>query len=216
MAPNEFKSTVAALAVTVMISLPAVAVAQEAPGEGQPGESFQVPKVPGPVAPDAPEEAETDTRSLIEDLAQADSAAAADRIEREIFRQWSKSGSPAMDLLLKRGRDALEVDKVDVALEHLRALTDHAPEFAEGWHTLALAYYQAEMYGPTMDALEHTLALNPDHFGALRGVAAIHEQTGDPARAYEAYARVREMRPHDEAVISAMERLAPEVQGIDI
>ncbi|MCR8546389.1 hypothetical protein M4578_01010 [Salipiger sp. P9] len=153
---------------------------------------------------------------LLEELGGADTQAAAERLEKALYLEWSKSGSAAMDLLLKRGRDALEVNDVTSAIDHLTALTDHAPAFAEGWHALALAYYQAEMFGPAMDALEHVLALNPEHFGALRGVGAVHEQLGNDALAYDAYTRVLELRPFDDEVTEALERLAGRVQGIEI
>ncbi|KUF12827.1 tetratricopeptide repeat protein [Pseudoponticoccus marisrubri] len=154
------------------------------------------------------------TAELLDELAQAETEAAARRLERQLMSEWSKSGSPAMDLLLKRGRDALEVDEVGAAIEHFRALTDHAPGFAEGWHGLALAYYQSERFGPAMDALGRALELNPQHFGALRGVGAIHEQIGNRALAYQAYERVLELRPHDSDVEQALGRLERAVKGI--
>ena len=152
-------------------------------------------------------------QDLLDKLAQAEDARAADRLERQLRQEWSKSGSAAMDLLLKRGQDALDVDQIDVAMEHLTALTDHAPDFAEGWHALALTYYRAEMFGPAADALERTLALNPHHFGALRGLGAIFEQVDKPHLAYDAYSRVLSMRPHDSEVIDALERLERRVNG---
>lgn len=65
-------------------------------------------------------------------------------IEDKIWREWSKSGSPAMDLLLDRGRDAMEAGDYVKAIEHLTALTDHAPEFAQGFHLRATAYYNVD------------------------------------------------------------------------
>lgn len=180
----KFKSTVRAVATLVMISLPAGLWAQDRAAE------------------------------LLEDLRAAETETQAQRLERQVIDEWSKSGSAAMDLLLKRGRDALEVKEVGPAIEHFRALTDHAPEFAEGWHGLALAYFQADRYGPAMDALERVLALNPQHFGALRGVGAINEQIGRAELAYEAYSRVLEMRPHDSDVIEAMTRLERKALGV--
>ncbi|MCR9108648.1 tetratricopeptide repeat protein [Marivita sp. XM-24bin2] len=153
------------------------------------------------------------TADLLDELAQAEDERAAERLERQVRQEWSKSGSAAIDLLLKRGEDALEVDNVDVALEHLRAVTDHAPDFAEGWHALALAYYRKEMFGPAADALERTLALNPKHFGALRGLGAIFEQVDKPHLAYDAYSRVLSLRPHDSDVLDALERLELRVNG---
>lgn len=182
----KFKPTLTALATLVMFSLPLSARAED----------------------------RLDT--LMQELKQAETETAAQRLENQIITEWSKSGSPSMDLLLKRGRDALEVNDSAAAIEHFHALTDHAPDFAEGWHGLALAYFAAENFGPAMDALEHVLALNPDHFGALRGVGAIHERVGNTALAYRAYQKVLELRPHDADLTKAMERLEREAIGIEL
>ena len=63
-----------------------------------------------------------------------------EQVEQKIWSEWSKSGSPAMDLLLDRGRKAMEEGDWTAAIEHLTALTDHAPDFAEGWNARATAY----------------------------------------------------------------------------
>lgn len=160
--------------------------------------------------------AETRAEQLLNDLAMAQDDQSAARIERQLITEWSKSGSATRDLLLKRGQDALDLSEWRHASEHFRALTDHAPDFAEGWHGLALAYFQLEMLGPAMDALERTLALNPNHFAALRGVGAIHERTGKPSLAYEAFERVLRLRPHDEEVQNALERLEQSVRGVTL
>jgi len=149
---------------------------------------------------------------LLDEL-RAAPAEQAQRIERDIRRIWSRTGSATMDLLLKRGRDALEVNDSAKAMQHFTALTDHAPDFAEGWHGLALAYYQAQRYGPTVDALERTLALNPQHFGAMKGLGAVLEQVGMPDRAYDAYSLVLDINPNDTDVIEALERLETRVKG---
>ncbi|WP_244437538.1 hypothetical protein [Roseivivax isoporae] len=150
---------------------------------------------------------------LLSQLAEAEDDVAAQRVERELQLEWSKSGSAAMDLLLKRGRDAMEVNDLDAAVEHLTALTDHAPDFAEGWLALSLAYYAKELYGPAAYALERTLALNPDHFGALQGVGAIFDHLDEPQRAYDAYAMAARLRPHDQTLLDAMERLERDARG---
>ncbi|MCC1494084.1 tetratricopeptide repeat protein [Cognatishimia sp. F0-27] len=158
--------------------------------------------------------AEDRAADLLRQLGEAENAAAAQRLERQVIDAWGKSGSASMDLLLKRGHDALAVRDHAAATEHFRALTDHAPAFAEGWHGLALAYFQAERFGPAMDALERTLTLNPQHFAAMRGIGAIHERVDRPVLAYEAYARALALRPHDEDVEKAMERLERVALGI--
>ncbi|WP_255209607.1 tetratricopeptide repeat protein [Sulfitobacter donghicola] len=128
-------------------------------------------------------------------------------VERDIEREWSRSGSAAMDLLLKRGRDAMAVGEFSVAIDHLTALTDHAPEFAEGFHARATAYYRANLYGPAADDLETALALNPDNFNAIFGLAVLLEEVGNSRSAAQLYRRVLALNPNHENAKSALEQL---------
>jgi Flp pilus assembly protein TadD len=138
------------------------------------------------------------------------------RLERQITTEWSKSGSPAMDLLLQRGREAIREDDLPAAIEHLTALTDHAPDFAEGWNARATAYFRAGHYGPALDDITRTLALNPHHFGALAGLGAILRETGNKAGALAAYKAALAIHPHMEQVIEATRRLETELAGQSI
>lgn len=153
-----------------------------------------------------------DTDVLLEKLAEAPESEAK-TLARDVRRSWARSGSASADLLLKRGRDALRAKKLDAAIEHFTALTDHAPDFAEGWHMRASAYYQSELYGPAIEDLARTLALNPNHFDAIQGLGAIFEQLKDYDRAYEAYAQVLAIHPFHADVLEAMERVEPKVKG---
>ena len=155
---------------------------------------------------------ETDQTVLLAQLAEADRAQAI-QLNRQLQAIWSKSGSSSMDLLLKRGRDAMETGDTAAAIEHLTALTDHAPDFAEGWHARASAYFEAELFGPAIADLERALSLNPDNYNAIFGLGTILETFGDPERAYQAYTRVLTIHPHHEDVLTAVERLKPSVEG---
>ena len=77
-------------------------------------------------------------------------AEAAGRIESEIWIEWSKSGSPAMDLLLQRGRDAMSVGENAAAIEHFTAIIDQSPDFAEAWNARATAFYNSGDFGPAV------------------------------------------------------------------
>ena len=153
--------------------------------------------------------------ALLADLAQAEPAAAI-RIDRELQAIWTKSGSSSMDLLLRRGREAMEEGDTRAAIEHFTALTDHAPEFAEGWHMRAQAFYAAELFGPAVADLERALALNPHNYNAIFGLGAILESFGDEERAYDAYSRVKAMHPHHEEVEAALGRLESRVGGTSL
>ncbi len=139
-----------------------------------------------------------------------------ERAQADILREWSKSGSPTMDLLLKRGKEAIEAGDLAAAIEHLTALTDHAPEFAEGWNARATAFFLAGEFGPSLADIRRTLALNPHHFGALTGLGTILEQSGQPEEAMRAYRAVLALNPHQENVRQALERLEKDANGVDI
>ncbi|MEP2030225.1 MAG: tetratricopeptide repeat protein [Paracoccaceae bacterium] len=140
-------------------------------------------------------------------------AAQAIQLDRAVQAEWSKTGSASMDLLLKRGRDALEVKDFPAAIEHLTALTDHAPDFPEGWHLRATAYYQSDLYGPALADLQTALRLNPDNYNAIFGLAVMLEELGDKQRAYEAYTRVRDIHPNHSELSEALARLERDVSG---
>ncbi|MEM1302370.1 MAG: tetratricopeptide repeat protein, partial [Pseudomonadota bacterium] len=134
-------------------------------------------------------------------------------IEDKIWQEWSKSGSPAMDLLLERGRAALEDDKVGEAIEHFTALTDHAPDFAQGWHARATAYYEAKLYGPAIADIQMALRLEPRHFGALSGLAVILEDLDRPTQALEVLRAVEAIHPHRENLRERIDRLEKRTAG---
>ncbi len=140
----------------------------------------------------------------------------AGRIETEIWIEWSKSGSPALDLLLQRGRDALELGDTQAAIEHFTAIIDQAPDFAEGWNARATAYYQAGEFGPSVADIAQVLQRNPRHFGALAGLGSILEESGSPERALEVYKAALAIHPHLEGVADAIARLEAQEMGQEL
>jgi tetratricopeptide (TPR) repeat protein len=138
------------------------------------------------------------------------------QIEERVYRHWSQSGSPSMDLLLRRGREALEAEDPALAIEHFTALTDHAPDFAEGYHLRATAYYRLDLYGPAIDDLGRALTLNPNHFGAMTGLAVLLEETGEPGRALEVFRMAATIHPQRPDVSEAIERLAAQLADVEI
>ncbi|HBM41459.1 MAG TPA: hypothetical protein DD402_16650, partial [Sulfitobacter sp.] len=126
---------------------------------------------------------------------------------RDVQRAWARSGSAAMDLLYSRGRDAMSEGDTTLAIDHLTALTDHAPDFAEGYHARAQAYFAAGLYGPAIDDLETTLALNPQQYNAIFGLGAILQEFGDLRAAADLYRRVLSINPHHDNAQRALDGL---------
>ncbi|WP_209016008.1 tetratricopeptide repeat protein [Roseibium sp. RKSG952] len=153
-----------------------------------------------------------DETALLEQLSQATPEQAIS-IDRQLQALWSQSGSASADLLLERGREALNDGDIDAALDHLTALTDHAPEFAEGWHVRASAFFGLERFGMAVADLEYALTLNPNNYEAIYGLGLIFEVIGQPEEAYEAYSRALSIHPHHEEVTNAVNRLKPQIEG---
>ena len=137
----------------------------------------------------------------------------ADQILGKISAEWSKSGSPALDLLLQRGRDALEAGDSYIAIGHLTALVDHAPTFAEGYNARATVYFTVNMYGPALDDIRTTLALNPRHLGAMTGLAVILSELGEDVGALQSWREVLRLHPANTEAAAAVQRLERLVEG---
>lgn len=135
------------------------------------------------------------------------------RVEAEIELAWSKSGSPAMDLLLRRGQEAMAAGDFATAIEHLTALIDHDPDFPEGWNARATAYYQAGRFGESLSDIRETLRREPRHFGALFGFGLILEELEEPEKALEVYRAAEVIHPHMPALKEAIDRLVAKTEG---
>lgn len=136
-----------------------------------------------------------------------------EKVQEQILRLWSRSGSDSMDLLLTRGRAALRDGDMVKALHHFSALVDHAPGFAEGWNARATAFFMHGEYGQALADIERALALEPRHFGALSGLGLILDQLDEDEAALRAYRETLKLNPHIERIREAAERLSPEVDG---
>lgn len=177
----RFKCIVAALALALGFSLPAVA--------------------------------QTDRLDqLFAELSQADEEGSL-RIEQQIIAEWGKSGSASIDLLLRRGQDALDDGAPDAALDHFSALVDHAPDFAEGYYLRATSFYLLDEIGPAMADLEEVLTRNPRHFEAMRGLAVMMEETGRPAEALALYGMILEIVPFSAEAQAERLRLQQQLEG---
>jgi tetratricopeptide (TPR) repeat protein len=117
---------------------------------------------------------------------------------------------------LRRGREATEAGDFDVAIEHLTAVTDHAPNFAEGWHARATAFYLKGLYGPALDDLHKALLLNPNNYNAIFGLGMMLTEFDDLDRAEQAFSQVIDLNPNHENASNALERLTMDGIGREL
>lgn len=146
----------------------------------------------------------------------AKDAGEAGRIEAEIQIEWARSGSPAMDLLMQRGDDAMEAGNFAAAAEHYTAVIDHDPDFLLAWDSRASAYYALGDIGPALADMGHVLSADPRHYDVLAGLGTILEETGDEKRALKAYLAAQAIHPYIQPVNDAIERLETKLEGQEL
>ena len=134
-------------------------------------------------------------------------------VERQIYQAWSRSGSDTADYLLRRGRTAMEADDLEAAYDHFTALTDHAPDFAEGWNARATLLFQMGAYGQSIADIQRVLAIEPRHFGALSGLGIMLEEMQEWDAALAAYREAHAIHPHRPDLNEAIDRIEQELEG---
>ena len=71
-----------------------------------------------------------------------------------------------------------------------------APNFAEGWNARATLHYLMDNYDDSIRDIQHTLSLEPRHFGAISGLGLIYLELGEEAAALRAFEKALEINPH--------------------
>lgn len=145
-------------------------------------------------------------------------AAAADEDEAKgladlIGSIWMRTASDTASLLMSRAVAAIEAKNYPLALQVLDRLVVLQPSWSEAWNKRASVRYFAGDLDGSMADVDRVLKLEPRHFGALDGLAAILQRTGFPKRALEVYRRTLAIYPHQPGVEKMVQKLTLEVEG---
>ena len=150
---------------------------------------------------------------LFADLKRERNEKAAERIAGNIWNEWSQSGSASIDLMMQWSQKAIEGQKFDVALDFLDQVVTLQPTYAEGWNRRATVHFMMKNYGKSMSDIDHTLQLEPRHFGALSGLAQIMAATGHKQSALEAWQKVLGIYPMMRSAQDQVATLSEELAG---
>jgi tetratricopeptide (TPR) repeat protein len=153
--------------------------------------------------------------TLFSELKRERNERAARRIADSINLEWRRSGSASVDLMMQWAAKAAEDKKFDVALDFLDQVITMRPDYAEGWNRRATVHYAMENYAKSMSDIDRTLRLEPRHFGALNGLAAIMKQRGLKQQALNAYQRVLAVYPMMRSAQGEVATLTEELAGED-
>lgn len=168
------------------------------------------------IADTAPVRADqTDPRldSLFVRLKAAVSADEARWLEDAIWQLWSEPKTAGGRVLMRDGLAAMEAELYDAALESFDALVAIEPDFAEAWNRRATARYLAGDFNGSVADIQHVLALEPRHFGALSGLGLIYDALDEKPAAIKAFRAALEIDPHMEAIRARLDQLVKEVEG---
>lgn len=150
---------------------------------------------------------------LFSELKRERNERAAERISGRIWAAWNESGSANIDLMMQWSQKALEDKKFDVALDFLDQVVVMRPDYAEGWNRRATVHFMMNNFAKSMVDIEHTLELEPRHFGALSGMAQIMKNRGRTELALDAYERVLAIYPMMRSAQSEVATLSEELAG---
>jgi len=188
-------------ALLIALSLLSFALPASAQGDDKP-------------APLAPREAPSvRLEKLFSELKRERNEKAAERVATRIGEELVCSGSASVDLMMQWAREALDAKKYHVALDFLDQIVVLRPDYAEGWNRRATVHFAMHNYGKAMSDIERTLRLEPRHFGALSGMAAILKATGRKASALGAFERVLAIYPMMRSAQNEVATLADELAG---
>lgn len=146
-------------------------------------------------------------------LATADTPDAAKTIQATIERLWGYSGSDTVNLLMQRASKALGAKDNDQALKFMDYVVQLAPDYAEGFNRRAYIHFSRNDMASAVGDLRRAIALEPNHFRALDGLAQIWRQTGNAKGALSVVKQLLEVHPHWEGGARMAEELAREVEG---
>jgi Tfp pilus assembly protein PilF len=153
------------------------------------------------------------SQELLDKLKKAATDAEAAELEEQVWDAWMNSGSPTVDILMKRGLEALEGDDPELARDMFDRAILIKPDYAEGWNRRSLLFFNEGKYGEAVQDIEAALQHEPRHFGAWIGLAMIFEQTSRPEAALEAYRKALAIYPLAKAAKQGEKRMILTVEG---
>ena len=163
--------------------------------------------------PKSPEEASKSLQSLYAFLATETDHPTGGKIGAAIEKLWRYSGGDTVNLLIDRAEQFSMKNESERGLPLVDAAVDLAPDYAEAWSHRAYLHYRMQNYAAALGDMRRALALEPNHFRALDGMAKILLLLGEKKAALAAYEQLLKVHPNIEGGPEALEVLKKEVEG---
>jgi tetratricopeptide (TPR) repeat protein len=150
---------------------------------------------------------------LLTALSTMEDPSLAEKVMAAIERIWRMPGGDTVNLLIDRASDAANKNNTELALKLLDAAVDLAPDYPEAWSRRAFVFYLKGDTERALGDLRRTLALEPNHFKALEGLARMLQEQGQQKGALKALEQLQKLNPHTPGAKTAIENLKKEVEG---
>ncbi len=223
-------SKLAALALGLILTSAFAVSAAEGPANSLPSEgldhykpftpkAFQEEKKSGDPGmlgnpwPKSPQEASKTLDVLLAHLATTDDHELGRQIAVSIEKIWRIPGGDTVNLLIDRAEAFSQKNENEKAIKLLDAAVDLAPDYAEGWNRRAFAHYRVGNNDGALGDLRRTLALEPNHFRALEGMAKVLTSVGEKKGALKAYEELLRVHPTVEGAQTVVDELKKAIEG---
>lgn len=150
----------------------------------------------GTAVPGAADQTDERLDTLFEKLQTTDDGGKARVLESLIWHIWLEVEQDDARRELQQGMAAMNATEYKLAASHFDRLVALAPDFAEGWNKRATLRYLMGDYTGSVADIQHTLALEPRHFGALSGLGLINMAIEDEEGALKAFEAALDVNPH--------------------
>ncbi len=163
-----------------------------------------------------PQTAEEKGRALNDfyaQLATAESEEAAKKITGQIERLWRHSGSDTANLLVSRALKAAGEKRLELAEKLFEHAVTLAPDYTEAFTQRAFYHFTQNNMQAAVGDLRRVLALDPNHFKALEGLAQIWGSSGNKKAAYEVTKQLLDVHPFAAGAKQSFDELKREVEG---
>lgn len=191
-----------------LITLLTLATSHGLPALAQDGASETV-SLDSPATGQAPKGVD----ALLTELKRERDPEAANRLTEDLMETWNDSDSATVDLLMQWALTAAAEKRNAAALDFLDQAIVLKPEFVGAWNQRATLHYTMGNYKKAVSDINRVLALEPRHFGALAGLAAILSERGSEEMALKAWERYLEIYPADRQAQEIVTKLSEKLAG---
>lgn len=184
-----------------------------APSPGAAARQKGPPGLMGLPWPTTPEDVSKTLDNLYAYLAAEGDHRQAGEISGVIEQLWRLQGGDTVNLLIDRGDLFSAQNQNEKALPFLDAAVELEPQYAEAWSHRAYIEYRMNNYAAALGDLRRALAIEPNNFRALDGMAKILVQMGEKKAALEVYNQLLKVHPNIEGGEKQRDDLKKEVEG---